>query len=225
MTIRVAIVEDDRGIREGLSLLVGGSPGFTCTAAYPDAESALEGLPKDPPDVVLMDIHLPGMDGISCVGQASVLCPGTQFMMSTAFDNDEEVFNALRAGANGYVLKNTPPVKLLDAITELHAGGSPMSASIARKVIGSLRPEPSTSSASELSGRELEILEALSKGMRYQEVADSLFISVDTVRSHVRAMYGKLQVHSRTDAVNKVFPRVILRSLPIVDAPKKGTAK
>jgi DNA-binding NarL/FixJ family response regulator len=165
------------------------------------------------------------MDGISCVGQASVLCPGTQFMMSTAFDNDEEVFNALRAGANGYVLKNTPPVKLLDAITELHAGGSPMSASIARKVIGSLRPEPSTSSASELSGRELEILEALSKGMRYQEVADSLFISVDTVRSHVRAMYGKLQVHSRTDAVNKVFPRVILRSLPIVDAPKKGTAK
>ena len=223
MTIRVAIVEDDRGIREGLSLLIGGSPGFTCTAVYPDAESALEGLPKEPPDVVLMDIHLPGMDGISCVAQVSPLCPDTQFMMSTAFDNDEEVFNALRAGANGYVLKNTPPVKLLEAITELYGGGSPMSASIARKVIGSLRPEPSAPSASELSGRELEILEALSKGMRYQEVADSLFISVDTVRSHVRAMYGKLQVHSRTDAVNKVFPRVILRSLPIVDPPKKGS--
>jgi len=225
MTIRVAIVEDDRGIREGLSILVGGSPGFTCTAAYADAESALEGLPLAPPDVVLMDIHLPGMDGITCVAQASVLCPDTLFMMSTAFDNDEEVFNALRAGANGYVLKNTPPVKLLEAIAELYGGGSPMSASIARKVIGSLRPEPSAPSASELSTRELEILEALSKGMRYQEVADTLFISVDTVRSHVRAMYGKLQVHSRTDAVNKVFPRVILRSLPIVDPPKKGSGK
>jgi DNA-binding NarL/FixJ family response regulator len=225
MTIRVAIVEDDRGIREGLSLLIGGSPGFTCTGAFPDGESALEGLPPDPPDIVLMDIHLPGMDGITCVGRLSTLCPDTQFMMSTAFDNDEEVFNALRAGANGYVLKNTPPVKLLEAITELYQGGSPMSASIARKVIGSLRPARSEKSASELSSRELEILEALSKGMRYQEVADSLFISVDTVRSHVRAMYGKLQVHSRTDAVNKVFPRVILQSLPIVDPPKKGSGK
>lgn len=150
--ISVAIVEDRRDIRESLAILIDGAPGFTCPLTYATAEEAVEVIPSCPPDVVLMDIDLPGINGIEAVRQLKPLCPRTQFMMCTVYDEDEPVFEALKAGANGFILKRTPPHRLLEAIAELHEGGSPMSSSIARKIVGSLqmvrppRPAPPTPS-------------------------------------------------------------------------------
>jgi DNA-binding NarL/FixJ family response regulator len=206
MTIRVAIVEDTKDIREGLEMLVNASEGFSCSHVCPTAEDAMEKLPLDPPDVVLMDINLPGMSGPECVKKLKPLCPKTQFLMCTVYEEDEHIFESLKAGATGYILKKTPPSKLLEAITDICNGGSPMTGGIARRVIASFSP-PATNAASELSAREYEILESLAKGYRYKEIADKLFISIDTVRSHIRNIYEKLQVHSRTEALNKVFPK------------------
>jgi DNA-binding NarL/FixJ family response regulator len=206
MSIRVAIVEDTKDIREGLALLINASEGFVCTHICPDAEDALVKLPGDPPDVVLMDINLPGMSGPECVKKLKPICPDTQFLMCTVYEEDEHIFESLKSGATGYILKKTPPDKLLEAIRDIHNGGSPMTGGIARKVMASFVPAAPVA-ANELSTREFEILEALAKGFRYKEIADKMFISIDTVRSHIRNIYEKLQVHSRTEALNKVFPK------------------
>ena len=206
MNIRVAIVEDTKDIREGLAMLIDSSEGFSCVHVCPTAEDAIEKFPNDPPDVVLMDINLPGMQGPECVRLLKPLCPETQFMMCTVYEEDEHIFESLKAGANGYILKKTAPDKLLEAIRDIRNGGSPMTGGIARKVIASFQPDKQAKPA-ELSAREFEILESLAKGYRYKEIADKLFISIDTVRSHIRNIYEKLQVHSRTEALNKVFPK------------------
>jgi DNA-binding NarL/FixJ family response regulator len=204
MNIRVAIVEDTKDIREGLAMLINASDGYSCTYVFENAEDALEKLPTDAPDVVLMDINLPGMSGPECVKKLKPLCPQTQFLMCTVYEEDEHIFESLKSGATGYILKKTPPTKLLEAITDIHNGGSPMTGGIARKVLTSFTPAVPTNT-NDLSTREFEILEALAKGFRYKEIADKLFISIDTVRSHIRNIYEKLQVHSRTEALNKVF--------------------
>jgi len=204
MPIRVAIVEDTEDIRNGLSLLIGGSEGFECRHVYASAEDALKELPAVRPDVVLMDIHLPGISGIECVRLLKEKCPDTQFLMNTVYEQEEQIFDSLKAGATGYILKKTPPAKLLEAISDIHSGGSPMSGQIARKVIGTFQPQAAQHD-NDLSSREKEILEALAKGLRYKEIADQHHISVDTVRTHIRKIYEKLQVHSRTEALNKVY--------------------
>jgi DNA-binding NarL/FixJ family response regulator len=204
--IAVAIVEDIKDIREGLRLLIDNSNDFLCKEVYASAEEALEGLPQSQPDVVLMDINLPGINGIECIRQLKPKCPRTQFIMSTVYEDGDNIFESLKAGATGYLLKKTEPVKILEAIKEVQAGGSPMSTQIARKVIASFQPKHSTDDAEVLTPKEKEILKALSKGLRYKEIAFEMHISIETVRSHVRHIYEKLHVQSRTEALNKVYP-------------------
>lgn len=207
-TITVAVVEDKEPIRQSLAILVGGTEGFSCQSTYETAEAALADLPQNCVDVVLMDIDLPGMNGIECVRQLRPSCPDTQFMMCTMYDEDETVFEALKAGANAYILKRSPPHKLLEAITELHEGGSPMSSTIARKIALSFHKDTSAPSELDvLTPREREILEKLSKGHSHKEVAVELFISPTTVRKHIFNIYEKLQVHSKVEAVNKFLGR------------------
>lgn len=207
-SITVAIVEDKEPIRQSLAILVDGAEGFSCQATFENAESAIEYLPSHCVDVVLMDIDLPGMNGIDCVRQLKALCPDMQFMMCTMYDEDETVFDALKAGANAYILKRSPPHKLLEAITELHEGGAPMSSTIARKIAGSFYTSPSaTNELDVLTSREREILDRLAKGHSHKEVANELFISPTTVRKHIFNIYEKLQVHSKVEAVNKYLGR------------------
>lgn len=207
-SITVAIVEDKEPIRQSLVILVDGAEGFSCQATFENAESAIEYLPSHCVDVVLMDIDLPGMNGIDCVRQLKALCPEMQFMMCTMYDEDETVFDALKAGANAYILKRSPPHKLLEAITELHEGGAPMSSTIARKIAGSFYTSPSaTNELDVLTSREREILDRLAKGHSHKEVANELFISPTTVRKHIFNIYEKLQVHSKVEAVNKYLGR------------------
>jgi DNA-binding NarL/FixJ family response regulator len=202
MPIKVAIVEDNEKIREGLAALIDGSEGFQCTAAYETAEEALRRLPAYNPDVVLMDIQLPKMSGIECVVRLKEKSPDAQVMMLTVYEDDEKVFKSILAGATGYVLKRTPPAELLEAIRDLHEGGSPMSDQIARKVVQAFQQMGKSSKETEnLSGRELEILSYLAKGYHDKEIADQLFLSVKTVRTHLRNIYQKLHVRSRTEAV------------------------
>ena len=204
MSIKVAIVEDNQKIREGLVVLIDGSEGFQCRAAYESAEEALRHLPPYKPDVVLMDIQLPKMSGIECVAKLKERCPGTQVMMLTVYEDDEKVFQSLAAGATGYILKRTPPAELMEAIREIHEGGSPMSDQIARKVVEAFGQMGKSAKETEnLSEREMEILSYLAKGYHDQEIADKLFLSVKTVRTHLRNIYQKLHVRSRTEAVLK----------------------
>jgi DNA-binding NarL/FixJ family response regulator len=206
MSITVSIVEDQKEIREMLAILVNGSEGFICLKTFENAEDAIIDIPRLAPDVVLVDIHLPRQSGIECVLKLKPLCSKTQFLMCTSLEDTDTVFNALKAGANGYITKSTPPAKLLEAIQDVYQGGSPMSGQIARKVVGSFQKVNNTDIQLEaLSKREQEILTLLSKGLRYKEIADKLFVSVETVRTHIRNIYEKLQVNSRTEALNKVF--------------------
>lgn len=205
--IHVAIIEDVKEIREGLQMLIDGSEGFMCRHTFSTAEEAISNLPASCPDVALMDIHLPGMNGIEAVKRLKGQCPGTQFIMSTIYEDDENIFESLKAGASGYLLKKTAPSKILDAITEVHNGGSPMSSQIARKVIASFHQKNSIDEAEMLTPKEKEILKALAKGLRYKEIADEMRISIETVRSHARKIYEKLQVQSRTEALNKIYGR------------------
>ncbi len=206
--ITIAIVEDKEAIRQSLAILIDGADGFSCQTTFETAEAALENLPANCVDVVLMDIDLPGMNGIECVRQLKPLCPQTQFMMCTMYDEDETVFEALKAGANAYILKRSPPHKLLEAITELHEGGSPMSSTIARKVAGSFQATLSADATlATLTPREREILDRLAKGYSHKEVAEELFVSPTTVRKHIFNIYEKLQVHSKVEAVNKYLGR------------------
>ena len=206
--ITVAIVEDKEPIRQSLAILIDGAEGFICRATFETAEEALAYLTEHCVDVVLMDIDLPGMNGIDCVRQLKPRCPNTQFMMCTMYDEDEKVFEALKAGANSYILKRSPPHKLLEAITELHDGGSPMSSTIARKIASSFyRNTAAPSELDVLTAREREILDRLAKGYSHKEVAEELFISPTTVRKHIFNIYEKLQVHSKVEAVNKYLGR------------------
>lgn len=203
--INVAIVEDVKDIRIGLQMLIGFSDGFSCEETYANAEQALEHLPETRPDVVLMDINLPGINGIECVRRLKPLCGDTQFIMSTVYEDDESIFESLKAGATGYLLKKTQPARILEAITEVYHGGSPMSTQIARRVIGSFQKADGIDASEILTAKEKEILKALSKGLRYKEIASDMNISIETVRSHARRIYEKLHVQSRTEALNKVY--------------------
>lgn len=203
--IQVAIVEDIREIREGLELLIDSSDGFRCVKTFANAEEALTALPSICPDVVLMDINLPGINGIEAVRMLKAQIPSTQFIMSTVYEDDENIFESLKAGASGYLLKKTAPSRILDSITEVFNGGSPMSSQIARKVIASFQQKNTIDDAALLTQREKEILKLLSKGLRYKEIAAELHISIDTVRTHTRHIYEKLQVQSRIEAINKVM--------------------
>jgi DNA-binding NarL/FixJ family response regulator len=203
--ISIAIIEDDEDIRESLKILIQTTEGFECAGAFCDAETGLEFLTDNPADIVLMDIQLPGMDGIECVRKLKSVQPEMQFIMCTVFHNDDSVFNALKAGATGYLLKNDDPGKIIDAIHELHAGGSPMTPQIARRVLESFKRPAVNEDVHLLTKRETEMLGLLAKGFRYKEIADKLFISTETVRKHINNIYQKLHVQSRIEAVNKIF--------------------
>ena len=202
--IRIAVVEDDRTVREVLEILLTGSPGFACVAAYGNGEDALAGLPGVNPDVVLMDINLPGLNGIECILRLKQLKLPMLFIMLTVFEDSDAIFQSLSAGASGYLLKGTPPARLLDAIQDVYQGGSPMSREIARKVIQSFQ-QPAANPVTEnvLTNREEEILTYLVKGLLYKEIAAKLFIGVETVRTHIRHIYEKLQVRTRSEAIVK----------------------
>jgi len=203
--ISIAIIEDDKITRETLESIIGTTEGFDCAGTFADAETGLEFLTDNPADIVLMDIHLPVMDGIECVRQLKSVHPEMQFIMCTIFQDDDSVFNALKAGATGYLLKNDDPGKIVDAIRELHAGGSPMTPQIARRVLESFKRPAVNEDIHLLTNRETEMLGLLAKGFRYKEIAEKLFISTATVRTHIYNIYQKLHVQSRTDAINKVF--------------------
>lgn len=212
--IQVALVEDDPGVRANLAAILNGASGFCCQAAYPDAGAALKGIPTNRPDVVLMDINLPGMLGTECVRQLKALSPNLPVLMLTVYDDSERIFESLMAGATGYLLKRTPREKLLEAIREVHSGGAPMSRQIARRVVQffqdfdrSPATTPRTPELGALTEREQQVLASLAKGLIYKEIADTLGISFETVRTHVRSIYEKLHVHSRTEAVLKYLGR------------------
>jgi DNA-binding NarL/FixJ family response regulator len=210
--ISVAIVEDDAGIRRSLEWLLKSSGEFSCVAACPSAEDAFRILPKAEPQVVLMDINLPNRSGIECTARIKELLPGTQVIMITVYGDADKVFNALRAGASGYILKRATPEQILQAIREVQAGGVPMSAEIARKVLGAFR-EPARAPAGEnLSRREQEVLELLAQGSSNKEIADKLSISIETVTWHLRHIYSKLHVRSRTQAALKFLS--LRKSIP-----------
>ena len=200
--IQVSIVEDITEIREGMRFLVNQTPGFSCLSVYDNAEAAAKGLLANPPDLVIMDIALPGATGVDCIRQLKAAGTKMQFMIFTIYEDSDQVFEALAAGASGYLLKDTAPDKIIAALKELHEGGSPMSISIARKVVASFHrtPEPSP-----LSPRETEVLTLLAKGLLYKEIAEQLHISTGTVRQHIHNIYERLHVQNRTEALNKVF--------------------
>jgi RNA polymerase sigma factor (sigma-70 family) len=201
--IKVSIVEDNDQFRGTLGNVINRSEGFKCIGQYGSAEEALEEIPKNVPDVVLMDINLPGMNGVECVARLKKLCPDTQIVMLTVYEDTDNIFNALKAGATGYLLKRTTREELLEAIRDVYKGGSPMTTHIARKVVQSFQKMESSSPTEALTAREQEVLECLAKGFLYKEIADKLGISYETVRTHIRRIYEKLQVRSRTEAVAK----------------------
>ena len=206
MSITLAIVEDLDEVREGLKSFLSLNKEFSVLDTFKTAEEALFEVPKLKPDVVIMDISLPGMNGIECIRQVRDKCPRTQFMMFTVYENDEKVFEALKAGASGYLLKNTGLVQLVESLKELHNGGSPMSSNIARKLVTIFREQQKEAALIQaLSNRENEILQLLAKGLLYKEIADQLSISVATVRQHIHHIYEKLHVQNRTEAINKAF--------------------
>lgn len=206
MKIKVALVEDDNIIRNGLVYLLENSKGFECVGAYESAEDALKKINVEDVDVVLMDINLPGISGIECVRILKEKKKDLDIMMLTVYESDENVFESLLAGANGYILKNASMKDILKAINELFKGGAPMSSQIARKVIQAFHLN-TRKMDDKLSNREFEIVSGLADGLTYNEIAEKLFISVETVRYHIKNIYLKLQVHSRTQAILKVFPR------------------
>jgi DNA-binding NarL/FixJ family response regulator len=216
-TIRVAIVEDRPRDREMLAAMLGGAPGFQCVGASPSVEEALRVLPDLAPDVVLMDINMPGHSGIECVYRLRPLMPNTQFMMLTVYEDHDAIFRSVKAGATGYLLKKTSPQKILEAICELLEGGAPMSGQIARKVLAAFgnvglskaSAEVETSAAmtggAALSPVERRVLQGLARGLLYKEVAEELSLSISTVRTHVWRIYRKLHVNNRTQAIRKAF--------------------
>ncbi len=206
MSIAVSIVEDQDEMRDSLVQWLANAPGLRCVGAHANAQEALRGIPVENPDVVLMDINLPGMNGIQCVSRLKERMPKTQILMLTTYDESDLIFDSLRAGANGYLLKNMPREELVHAVEQVHAGGAPMSLQIARRVINFFHPNKKPAAGLEqLTTREQEILRLLAKGYLYKEIADHLSISMSTVRTHVTAVYEKLHVHSRTEAAVKLL--------------------
>jgi DNA-binding NarL/FixJ family response regulator len=203
--IAVSIVEDDDGVRAGLVRLLEKSRDFRLLASYSNGEEALREVPQLRPDVLLMDINLPAMNGVECVQRLHAIDPTLRVIMLTVYENPEQIFDALRAGAIGYLLKQQPSEKLCEAIREAHSGGSPMSSQIARKVVQLFHSKPKSEATTELSARETEVLKLLSKGHLIKEIADQLGISFVTVRTHIRRIYEKLHVHSRSQAVAKLM--------------------
>ena len=205
MPIKVAIVDDDEGIRTSLASLIRRSPALRLAGDYADAETAVKEIPRRPPDVVLMDINLPGMNGVECVRHLKAALPSVQFLMLTVYEDSESLFNSLKAGASGYLLKRTASARLLDAIHDVSSGGSPMTPQLARRVVQffSQKPSEGESGVAQLTTGEKEFLSKLAAGYAYKEIADRMNISIDTVRSYVRTVYEKLHVHSRTEAVVK----------------------
>jgi DNA-binding NarL/FixJ family response regulator len=201
--IKVAIVDDDEGIRAGLAALIRRAPALRLAGDYPDAETALKEIPGRAPDVVLMDINLPGMKGVECVRQLKSILPRVQFLMLTIYEDSDSLFNSLKAGASGYLLKRTASARLIEAIQDVHGGGSPMTPQLARRVVQFFSRPAGDTPLSRLAPGEKEFLEQLAKGYAYKEIADRMNISIDTVRSYVRTVYEKLHVHSRTEAVVK----------------------
>jgi DNA-binding NarL/FixJ family response regulator len=206
--IKVSIVEDNRGTRESLAELLERAPRLSCVGVHANGEEALRQIPGEQPDVVLMDINLPGMSGIECVARLKRQLPATQVLMLTTYDESDLIFDSLHKGASGYLLKNLPPSELIEAIEQVQAGGAPMSMQIARKVVNHFHQIRSPQSDMQrLTPREQEILALLAKGYLYKEIADQLGISLSTVRAHLHAVYEKLHVQSRTEAVVKYLGR------------------
>jgi DNA-binding NarL/FixJ family response regulator len=204
--ISVSIVEDLKDIREHVKRVVDEADGFICLSIYSNAEDAITEIPALQPDIVLMDINLPGMSGIDCILKIKEQCRSTQFMMFTIYEDSEQVFDSLSAGANGYLLKKTPPDQILQALKELYEGGAPMSTQIARKVVHTFqKPVGANIDSARLSAREKEVLQFLSKGYLYKEIGDKLHISTGTVRQHIHKIYEKLHVQNRTEALNKFY--------------------
>jgi DNA-binding NarL/FixJ family response regulator len=202
--IKVSIVEDDAKLRETLVRYFAGQSGFRCLKVYANGEAALADIPQHLPDVVLMDINLPGMNGIECVSRLRQVAPSLKIVMLTVFEENEQVFQALSAGAFGYLVKSRRPAKILEAIREVYDGGSPMSGHIARKVVQSFQAQSAANAETEtLTARELEVLRGLSRGHPYKQIAGDLGISLSTVRTYIQRIYEKLHVHSQTEAVMK----------------------
>lgn len=208
MAITVSIVEDNEQLRATLCRLINRDEEFNCVSQFADAESALASLPNEKPKVVLMDINLPGMNGVECVRKLKQIAPEILVVMLTAYEDTENIFNALAAGASGYLLKRAPKAELLDAIREVNRGGSPMTTHIARKVVQSFQKSAASAKSTEnLSAREQEVLDCLSQGFLYKEIADKLGIGYETVHTYIRRIYEKLQVRTRTEAVAKFLRR------------------
>jgi DNA-binding NarL/FixJ family response regulator len=205
--IKVAIFEDNRSLREGLATMIGGTSNFQCVGAFPNCNNLLKNISQSKPDVILMDIEMPGINGIEAVAMIKEEFPGMKILMETIFDDDEKIFNSICAGAEGYILKHTSPSEILEAIEEIYEGGSPMTPSIANRVLKMVkqRPETGNKESFDLTEREKEILTCLVKGMSYKMVADTCFISIETVNVHIKNIYRKLQVHSKSEAVAKAI--------------------
>jgi DNA-binding NarL/FixJ family response regulator len=207
-TVHVTIFEDNNDLREGMQYILNASPGFSCVGAYANCNNIIKHLNEDEPDVVLMDIQMPGTSGIEAVAVLRNKFPDLPVLMQTIFEDDSKIFAAICAGANGYMLKNTPPVKLLEAIREVAEGGSPMTPSVAAKVLKMFKdqnPKATTVENIELTEREKEILTLLVDGLSYKMIADKLFISYETVHSHVKKIYQKLHVSSANEAISKAL--------------------
>src|SRR5262245_3883990 len=209
--IRVGIVEDDAATRDGLRWLITGSDGFRCVGAFSTVETALEGLAVEPPDILLLDIHLPGLLGSEAVPLLRQRYPQTQVLMLTVYTSEDRVFESLRNGACGYILKKTPPSELMAAVRDAHRGGSPMSPEIARKVIELVRDKVPPPLEAALTPQEVRLLQLLAEGYSYQGAAGQLNVSVNTVRNYIRSVYEKLQVSTRSEAVGKAFRHQIIR--------------
>lgn len=201
--IRIVLIEDHPDFRESLSFLLNSNEQFTCIA-YGKAEDAMDHLKEDQPDIIIMDINLPGMSGIESAKIIKEKYHSIQIMMCTVYEDDNKIFNALKAGASGYLLKRASIDEIFSSIVDLFHGGSPMSPSIARKVVASFQVKPETAAPTTLSQRENEILILLSEGFRMKEISEKLFISLNTVRTHIRHIYEKLQVNTRIEAINKM---------------------
>jgi DNA-binding NarL/FixJ family response regulator len=206
--IRVSVVEDDDWLRDNLAAMLAATPGLACLSQFPSGEEALAGLQDNPPDVVLMDIGLPKMNGVECVRKLKGLVPGVQVIMLTVYGDSERVFASLLAGADGYLLKRAASTDLISAIQHVHRGESPMDGHIARQVVQYFQHRAQASSElQELSRREREVLEHLARGEAYKQIADKLGISIETLRGYIKTVYQKLHVHSRGEAVAKFDPR------------------
>ena len=208
LPIKVAIVEDLDEVREALANFINFDADLRVISAFANGEDAVLALPKNPPDIAIIDINLPGINGIECIEAVKEKCPGTQFMMFTVYENDDKVFDALKAGASGYLLKKTPPASIIESLKDLYQGGSPMSSNIARKLVNNYQGREKNANTLLLSPRENEIVALLAKGLLYKEIADHLNIVTGTVRQHIHKIYEKLHVQNRTEAINKLQGRI-----------------